>query len=90
MDYDLWLRLCTHYRFHYEPGILANYRFHEQSKSVSGNGFEKFVPEWHRVRERYLNARPRHIRISFKISRNYFKLKHRFIDVKNYTAIVPE
>ena len=90
MDYDLWLRLCTHYRFNYVPGILANYRFHEQSKSVSGNGFAKFIPEWHRVRDRYLNVQPLPIRLSYKISRHYFKLKCRFIDVKNFTSIVPE
>jgi len=90
MDYDLWLRLCTHYRFDYVPGILANYRFHEQSKSVSGDGFAKFIPEWHSVRDRYLHAQPLHIRLSYKMSWYYFKLKSWFVDVKNFTSIIPE
>ena len=87
MDYDLWLRLCTHYRFDYVPGILANYRFHEHSKSVSDKGFAKFIPEWNSIRDRYLNAQPLHIRLSYKMSYYYFKLKSKFVDANSFIGV---
>jgi len=29
MDWDLWLRIADRHRFHYRPGVVALYRFHE-------------------------------------------------------------
>jgi glycosyltransferase involved in cell wall biosynthesis len=35
MDYDLWIRIATKCRFHFLPEILATYRLHAGSKTVS-------------------------------------------------------
>ncbi len=35
MDYDLWIRMTKVTRFHYLPELLATYRLHAQSKTVS-------------------------------------------------------
>lgn len=51
MDYDLWLRLTRHAPIKIVPGIWANYRMHNESKS--GRGFHHFLPEWKKVSRRY-------------------------------------
>lgn len=40
-DYDLWLRMSVKHKFHYLEQILATYRLHPSSKSVTRN-----IPKW--------------------------------------------
>lgn len=55
MDYDLWLRISVHHRFHIVKAHWANYRFHDSSKSVKGS--REFVPEWYAVSQRFWGRR---------------------------------
>jgi len=51
MDYELWLRISRKYSFSYVDALLANYRIHSDSKTVSAN--EGFARERYQVSERY-------------------------------------
>jgi glycosyltransferase involved in cell wall biosynthesis len=37
MDYDLWIRICRRFPCRYFPGLLATYRLHEASKTISSD-----------------------------------------------------
>jgi len=55
MDYEFWLRISRKYQFRHLPAEVAAYRFHESSKSGTGNQWSVFYPEWHQV---YLKYKP--------------------------------
>ena len=63
MDFDLWLRFGSRYRFHHIDRVVANYRFHASAKGGDQN-FEKFIPECTAVFKRYVNK-------DYKISLEY-------------------
>jgi glycosyltransferase involved in cell wall biosynthesis len=52
MDYDLWLRLARRHRFFHIDQVVANYRFHKNSKGGDGD-WKKFMPEWRVVYARH-------------------------------------
>ena len=54
MDLDLWLRMSLKYEFTFYNEILSHYLIHDSSKSGSGDGFTKFIPEWRKVAFKYL------------------------------------
>jgi glycosyltransferase involved in cell wall biosynthesis len=76
MDYDLWLRLIQYYEFFYIPEILSDYRFHSSSKSVSDNGFQKFVPEWTLVRNKFLAKQNVSVKMRYKFDFLSHKIAH--------------
>ncbi len=53
MDYEFWLRISRKYPFRHIPLEVAAYRFHEASKSGTGNQWAIFYPEWHQVYLKY-------------------------------------
>ncbi|MEO7425753.1 MAG: glycosyltransferase family 2 protein [Fibrobacteria bacterium] len=53
LDYEYWLRAMFHSRFAYNPGFVATYRLHEESKTVGGA--TNFNPEVERAVVRALN-----------------------------------
>jgi glycosyltransferase involved in cell wall biosynthesis len=53
MDLDLWVRIAMSGRVDFIPAILARYRLHDGTKTVSSSG--AFEREGIRVKERYLN-----------------------------------
>ena len=53
MDLDLWVRIAMGGRVDFIPEILARYRLHDGTKTVSSR--EAFEREGIRVKERYLN-----------------------------------
>jgi glycosyltransferase involved in cell wall biosynthesis len=55
MDLDLWLRMSLKYEFIFKDQLFAHYLIHDDSKSGSANGFQKFIPEWKSTIEFYLN-----------------------------------
>lgn len=54
LDLDLWLRISKKFEFHYINELLSNYLIHDTSKSGTGNGFEKFIPEWKKVVSKHI------------------------------------
>jgi glycosyltransferase involved in cell wall biosynthesis len=50
MDYDLWLRLARHAPVHYVPEIWANFRLHDQGKTIASD--ERCWPEMLRIHYR--------------------------------------
>ena len=63
MDLDLWLRAGLHYKIEYLPEILATFRLHPQSKSVSA--MAKAAPEIIYIYQKILSdpRLPGHLRI---------------------------
>ncbi|MFH1876768.1 MAG: glycosyltransferase, partial [Candidatus Omnitrophota bacterium] len=56
MDYDLWIRLSSRYRFCYLDRVLAVYRFHSSSKSIlqlSQTAEKKWFAERMRISQKY-------------------------------------
>jgi glycosyltransferase involved in cell wall biosynthesis len=53
MDLDLWARIAANGRVDFIPSVLARYRLHDGTKTVSASGAVE--REGIRVRERYLN-----------------------------------
>ena len=51
MDYDLWLRLATRFKFAYVPKLLANYRWLDSNKTAVG-GFKR-IDELQRILARH-------------------------------------
>jgi glycosyltransferase involved in cell wall biosynthesis len=51
MDYDYWLRASFHSSFAYNPAIIAAFRFHDTSKTVTT--VMRFNPESERAIERF-------------------------------------
>lgn len=49
MDYQLWLRAALFFNFKHVNENFSYYRFHHNSKSCSGDGLVKFVPEWEKT-----------------------------------------
>jgi glycosyltransferase involved in cell wall biosynthesis len=56
-DYDFWLRLLAHGSYLHIPSVLANWRSHSSSISISSRGLE-MAKERIRVIENYLNENP--------------------------------
>ncbi len=56
MDYDLWMRFAKDNEFYHIDETVANYRFHENAKS-GDQDWQKFIPEWKKVYERYADKR---------------------------------
>jgi glycosyltransferase involved in cell wall biosynthesis len=54
MDYELWLRMTLKHKFTYIPDVFSYYLIHQESKSGSGNGFKKFIPEARLISSEYL------------------------------------
>jgi glycosyltransferase involved in cell wall biosynthesis/DNA-binding SARP family transcriptional activator len=52
MDYDLWMRFAQKNHFYHLDVTVANYRFHQAAKG-GNQDWNKFVPEWKFVSERY-------------------------------------
>jgi glycosyltransferase involved in cell wall biosynthesis len=50
MDYDLWVRLAKIAPLHYHPRLWANFRLHEEGKSIASD--ERCYPEMLRVHRR--------------------------------------
>jgi len=80
LDYDFFLRLSRDRGITIVDGKWANYRLHRQAKSgtPAGEGFYKFIPEWHLASKRHWstpwNPRWWGFFISFQFYRPYFKL----------------
>jgi len=77
MDYDLWLKASSKYRFHSIPDNLSYYRIHADSKSGSYGGLRKFIPEWKRVIERSLHKQSLLTRYAHRLEENLHFFKHR-------------
>jgi ADP-heptose:LPS heptosyltransferase/glycosyltransferase involved in cell wall biosynthesis len=80
LDYDFFLRLSRDQGMTIVNGKWANYRLHRQAKSgtPAGEGFYKFIPEWHLASKRQW-GRPWNLRwwrflISFQFYRPFFSL----------------
>ena len=80
LDYDFFLRLSRDHGIVIVSGKWANYRLHRQAKSgtSAGDGFYKFIPEWHLVSKRHW-GRPWNLRwwnflMSFQFHRPFFRL----------------
>jgi GT2 family glycosyltransferase len=80
LDYDFFLRLSRDHGIMIVSGKWANYRLHRQAKSgtSAGDGFYKFIPEWHLVSKRHW-GRPWNLRwwkflMSFQFHRPFFRL----------------
>lgn len=67
MDYELWLKAVSKHKFTIVNEPLSYYRVHSASKTGSGNGLEKFIPEWKRVIHEHLKQRPAYVRLQFTI-----------------------
>jgi glycosyltransferase involved in cell wall biosynthesis/polysaccharide pyruvyl transferase WcaK-like protein/MoaA/NifB/PqqE/SkfB family radical SAM enzyme len=63
MDYDLWMRFAQKNHFYHLDVTVANYRFHQAAKG-GDQDWNKFVPEWKLVSERYTKLPESTIRIS--------------------------
>jgi len=80
LDYDFFLRLSRDHRIMTVNGRWANYRLHRDAKSGThaGEGFCKFIPEWHLASKRQW-GRPWSLRwwgffLSFQFYRPFFNL----------------
>ena len=80
LDYEFFLRLSRDRGIRIVDGKWANYRLHRQAKSGTraGEGFYKFIPEWHLASKKHW-SRPWNPRwwgffISFQFYRPYFRL----------------
>jgi glycosyltransferase involved in cell wall biosynthesis len=80
LDYDFFLRLSRDHGITIVNGNWANYRLHRQAKSgtPAGEGFYKFIPEWHLASKRQW-GRPWNLRcwrfsLSFQFYRPFFRL----------------
>ena len=56
-DYDFWLRMLVHGKYQHIPSVLANWRSHSSSISISSRGLE-MAKERIQVIENYLNDNP--------------------------------
>ena len=86
LDYDFFLRLSRIHRIATINGKWANYRLHRRAKSgtSAGEGFYKFIPEWHLASKRQW-SRPFTFRwwgffMSFQFYRPFFHLGQRTSD----------
>jgi glycosyltransferase involved in cell wall biosynthesis len=52
MDYDLWMRFAQGNHFYHIDEKVANYRFHQGAKGGDQN-WNKFVPEWKKISQKY-------------------------------------
>jgi ADP-heptose:LPS heptosyltransferase/glycosyltransferase involved in cell wall biosynthesis len=80
LDYDFFLRLSRNHRIMTVDGNWINYRLHRGAKSGTheGEGFYKFIPEWHLASKRQW-GRPWNLRwwrffLSFHFYRPFFCL----------------
>ena len=85
MDLDFWLRMSRNERFYCMKDVLSHYEIHDQSKSGSGEGFDKFVQEWERICVRFVEQQIFSFRIRFYIDRFMFKF---FIKSKRVLQIL--
>ncbi|WP_052323758.1 glycosyltransferase family 2 protein [Flavihumibacter sp. ZG627] len=67
MDFDLWLRASKKFKFRVTPGVLSNYRVHTNSKTGSGEGLRKFIPEWRMLIRRQLAEEPLKTRLKYSL-----------------------
>jgi hypothetical protein len=61
-------------RFYCMEDVLSHYEIHNQSKSGSGDGFDKFEQEWRRVCLRFVKQQSFGFRIRFYMERLIFGL----------------
>ena len=76
MDLDLWLRMSRFEDFCCIPDILSNYEVHNESKTGSTNGFDKFRQEWKLVCSRFIKTMPIKFRSKLACGKYIFKLKY--------------
>jgi glycosyltransferase involved in cell wall biosynthesis len=72
-DYDFWLRMLIHGNYAHIPSVLANWRSHDSSISISSRGLD-MAKERIQVIENYLNdnpATPSEVRKSAKANSLY-------------------
>lgn len=74
MDLDFWLRMSKNERFYCMEDVLSHYEIHHQSKSGSGDGFDKFEQEWKSVCVRFVKQQRFGFRIRFYMERLMFGL----------------
>ena len=73
MDYELWLRIARKHSFSYVDAVMANYRMHPESKTVSANS--DFSRERYQVSERYGQPEGLRYRVSFWRSYACYQLR---------------
>jgi hypothetical protein len=72
MDLDLWLRMSRYEDFVCIPEVLSNYEIHAESKSGSGDGFDKFEKEWKQVCDCFVAGMPLDFRIKHTLRKGFF------------------
>lgn len=72
MDFDLWLKASRKYSFHHTADNLSYYRVHQDSKTGSPGGLQKFVPEWKKLIEKSLRQGPVTERLRYKFNEGIF------------------
>jgi glycosyltransferase involved in cell wall biosynthesis len=75
MDLDLWLRMSRYEEFVCIPEVLSNYEIHTESKSGSGDGFDKFEKEWKQVCDCFVAGMPLGFRIKHNLRKVFFIAK---------------
>lgn len=73
MDYDLWLKIAERYPFCYIDAVLASYRLHYESKTMSG--WSNFRPEWEYVSLKYGRTEGFRYCLSHWAANQLYKLK---------------
>lgn len=77
MDFSFWLKAVARYQFTITEEMLSFYRVHSNSKTGSGNGFEKFIPEWKRVIWQNLRTKSLQTKLRFVAEEQAFHTKKR-------------
>ncbi|MFH1727657.1 MAG: glycosyltransferase family 2 protein [Pseudomonadota bacterium] len=83
LDYEFFLRIAQKYRFFHYKEVFANYRFHAESKSVTGGFFDKFWKEWELVSKKYRKKASFKIRLRLFVSKIVYLL-----GITNYKLLV--
>lgn len=76
MDYDFWLRGSSKFRFETQRVNLSYYRIHNDSKTGSGIGFRKFIPEWRTVIKKHLRSQTVSNRLIFRLHELFFQARN--------------
>jgi glycosyltransferase involved in cell wall biosynthesis len=79
MDYDLWLRASKKFVFETINVNLSYYRVHDESKTGSGIGMKKFIPEWKLVISKSLEQESLVAKMKFRI-REKAAMSSRFLE----------
>ena len=72
MDYELWMRMARKHSFSHVNAVLATYRLHSDSKTVSEG--DKFTPERYRVSRQYGRDEGFSYLVSFSIAYARYRL----------------